>query len=99
MATQGGGLHRWDPGNIQRWTVADGLPTNVLRALYSDADGTLWIGTIGGGLAWLRDNRFHSVNSRQGLGDDVVSQILEDGQGNLWLGCNRGIFRVSKAEL
>jgi signal transduction histidine kinase/ligand-binding sensor domain-containing protein len=99
VATQGAGLYRWEAGNVRRWTTADGLPTDVLRALYSDAKGTLWIGTAGGGLAWLEDGRFHSVNSRRGLGDDVVSQILEDAEGDLWLGCNRGIFRVIKAEL
>jgi hypothetical protein len=75
------------------------LPTGVLRALHQDRDGVLWIGTVGGGLAWLEKGRMHAVGTRQGLGDDMISQILEDDQENLWLGCNRGIFRLSKREL
>ncbi|MBL9145127.1 MAG: PAS domain S-box protein [Verrucomicrobiaceae bacterium] len=98
-STEGGGLFRWEAGQVRRWTTAEGLPTDILFSLYQDTDGTLWIGTAGGGLAWLQDGRIHSVNTRQGLGDDVISQILEDDLGNLWLGCNRGIFRVSKSEL
>jgi signal transduction histidine kinase len=99
VATHGAGLFRWEAGQAQRWTTAEGLPTDILLSLDWDAAGTLWIGTAGGGLAWLEEGRFHSVDARQGLGDSVVSQILEDGQGDLWLGCNRGIMRLSKGEL
>ena len=99
VATQGAGLYRWEAGQMQRWTTAEGLPTGILLSLYQDADGTLWIGTAGGGLAWLEGGRVQAVNTRQGLGDDVISQILADDLGNLWLGCNRGISRVSKREL
>ncbi|MEO8352005.1 MAG: ATP-binding protein [Chthoniobacteraceae bacterium] len=99
VATKGAGLFRWDAGVLQRWTTAEGLPTDVLRALYQDAGGTLWIGTDGGGLVWLEGGRLHAIDSRKGLGDNVISQILEDDQENLWLGCHRGIFRVSKREL
>ena len=100
LATQGAGLYRWEAGRVQRWSTAEGLPTDNLRALHVDGGGTLWIGTVGGGLAWLEEGRLHSVNSRQGLGDDTgISQIIEDRQGNLWLGCNRGIFRLTKREL
>jgi len=99
VATSGAGLFQWEPENLRRWTIANGLPTDILRVLYQDPTGTLWIGTDGGGLAWLEGGKLHHVTSRQGLGDDVISQILEDGDGNLWLGGHRGIFRVLKSEL
>jgi ligand-binding sensor domain-containing protein len=46
-----------------RFTVFDRRNTAALRipdvtALAEDASGTLWIGTHGGGLAYLRDGRF-----------------------------------------
>jgi len=34
-----------------------GLGSDKLRALYQDSDGTLWIGTFGGGLSSLRDKQ------------------------------------------
>jgi ligand-binding sensor domain-containing protein len=36
---------------MRTWTTRDGLLTDSIRALHRDADGTLWIGTLGGGLA------------------------------------------------
>jgi len=99
VATQGAGLFLWQAGHVQRWTVAEGLPTEVLNALYTDQAGTLWIGTAGGGLAWMEGSGIHFLDVRQGLVDNFVSQILEDEADNLWLGGQRGIFRVSKQEI
>ena len=48
------GLFRWEAGHVQQWTTREGLPTDAVRALHQDAAGTLWIGTLGGGLAWLQ---------------------------------------------
>ncbi len=68
-------------------------------ALYEDKEGTLWIGTYEGGLSRLEDGALTTYTPREGLFDDKIYQILEDEQGNLWMGCNKGIFKVSKAEL
>jgi signal transduction histidine kinase/sugar lactone lactonase YvrE len=93
------GLHRWERGNVRTWTTRDGLLTANIRALHRDADGTLWIGTLGGGLARMRDGRFVHFTTRQGLIDDVISQIVPDDLGALWLGCNRGIMHLDRREL
>src|SRR5208282_3805029 len=69
-----------------------------IRTLYLDADGTLWIGTAGGGLSRWRNGRMSSFTAEQGLAH-TVSQIVEDDGGDLWLGSNRGIFRVHKSDL
>ena len=81
------------------FSITNGLLSNEIRALHFDKEGTLWIGTGGGGLSRLKKGRLDNFTSRDGLGDDTVSQILEDDKGRLWLGCNRGIFRVNKEEL
>lgn len=68
-------------------------------ALHPDADGGLWIGTLGGGLLHFQDGRFTRYTTRDGLPDENVSQILEDDRGRLWLGTHRGIARIKKSEL
>lgn len=93
------GLFRWENGKAQSWTTAQGLPTDLLTTLYLDSEDTLWIGTAGGGLAWLEGDRIRSVDKRHGLAGDVVMQILEDDQGHLWLGSHHGVMRLKKAEL
>jgi ligand-binding sensor domain-containing protein len=94
-----GGLVRVSQNHVATFSLTNGLLSNEIRALHLDDDGTLWIGTGGGGLSRMKNGGIVSFTTRQGLGDDTVSQILEDDEGRLWLGCNRGIFRVSKADL
>jgi signal transduction histidine kinase len=67
--------------------------------LHLDVDGTLWIGTLGGGLSRYKDGQMITFTSQQGLWADTISQIVADDDNNLWFGCNHGIFRVSKKEL
>lgn len=70
-----------------------------LWALHPDAEGVLWIGTLGGGLLRFKDGHFTRFTMREGLPNEHVSQILEDDRGQLWLGTRAGIARVDKREL
>ena len=81
------------------FTTRDGLSSDAVISLHEDSDGTLWIGTNGGGLNRMKDGKFTTYTTSNGLLDDVVYRILEDGRNNLWLSCRKGIFHISKKEL
>src|SRR5262249_34669413 len=93
------GLTRMTKGRFTAWAEQDGLPSNHVRALYEDAEHTLWIGTTDGGLGRFKDGRFTRFTTREGMFDDGVFQILEDDAGNFWMSSNRGIHWVRKREL
>ncbi len=93
------GVIRYAGGRFRAFTTRDGLSSSRVIALHVDADGTVWAGTSGGGVNRLRDDRVSSVTTREGLWDDLVQVILDDGRGSLWMSCNKGVFRVSRAEL
>ncbi|QWP75312.1 hypothetical protein J5226_16980 [Lysobacter sp. K5869] len=88
----GGAWRVLDGRIVEQWTPREGLSSRFARALYEDPnDGTLWIGTYGGGLNRIRDGRLSRYDSRNGLIDDTVSCILPDHRGRLWLAGNRGV--------
>ena len=68
-------------------------------ALHADAEGVIWIGTLGGGLLRFQDGKFTRYTPREGLPNEYINQILEDDRGQLWLGTQGGIVRVDKAAL
>ena len=89
-------------------SVAEGLPSDVVGALYVDPDGYLWIGTEGRGLARLDPRAWSDsthgrhivrVGTEHGLYDGAIHRILADDAGRLWMNTNRGIFWVPRAEL
>jgi signal transduction histidine kinase/ligand-binding sensor domain-containing protein/DNA-binding response OmpR family regulator len=105
MGSNGGGLLRYKDGRLGRLTMADGLPSDLIRALHQDVRGALWVGTEGRGLARLEfapnDSapRITSYRARHGLFDEVIHQIVEDDAGRLWMSSNRGIFWIARSEL
>ena len=94
-----GGLSLLEHDRLASWTERDGLPSNSVRALYLDRAGVLWIGTYDGGLGRFENGKFTAVTVKDGLYNNGVFQILEDDAGSFWMTSNRGIHRVSKAQL
>lgn len=98
IGTDGGGLNAFEGGGFKAYTTEQGLANDTVFRIYEDEAGTLWIGTYGG-LSVLRDGRLRSLTRAEGLFDERIFQILEDGRQNLWMSCNKGVFRVSKAQI
>lgn len=99
FGTSGQGLFQYRDGAFLTLTTSDGLSSNWITSLYEDADANLWIGTNGEGLNRLHNGRLVSIRTTDGLWDGTAQAILEDDTGHLWITCNRGFFRVSRAEL
>ncbi|HKE29235.1 MAG TPA: two-component regulator propeller domain-containing protein [Bryobacteraceae bacterium] len=93
------GVTRYADGKFTNYDERSGFAGHAVRALYDDADGSLWLGTYDTGLFRWEGGRFTQFTTRDGLFDNGVFQILEDRFGRFWLSCNRGIYRVSRAEL
>ena len=98
VGSMAGGLNRLRLGSDSILSVTN-LPSQAVRTLYSDGEGSVWVGTAGAGLCHWLNGHVSTFTSRQGLGADTIVQIVEDDDGYLWLGCSRGILRVRKAAL
>ena len=73
------------------------LSVNYTWPLLQDKHGTLWIGTIGGGLHQLNtDAQGHETIRRcsQWMPESDVESMLADEEGNLWIG-GTGLYRVT----
>ncbi len=75
--------------------VKEGLPSNAVYAISEDRDGSLWVGTHGGGLSRWDGERFTSLTTEYGLADGGVRAIYEDREGSLWIGtAGSGLHRI-----
>src|SRR6202790_5461186 len=93
------GLTRWSASKFLTYNARNGFTDEAVSAVYEDSKGTLWIGTEGDGLFRLKNGRFSQNTTKDGLIDDVIPEIMESDEGDLWLPSNRGISRISTAEL
>ncbi len=92
-----GGLLRFDGVHL---TVFDdentpALTGNSVFSLMVSSDGSLWIGTEGGGLLRYAGGRFHAYGIKDGLSDGFVRALLQDRQGTIWVGTDNGLLRFA----
>lgn len=86
VGTLGSGVFWYGPdGQVTSLSTNQGLSNSYILSLDADREGTLWVGTDGGGLNRVKRQLFSVVPLSQGL---VVQSLCDDGQGGAWLGFN-----------
>lgn len=90
IGTLGGGLVWTDGERFRRYTVRDGLPSEIVSALVEDRDGSLWVGTFDKGLSHLVGGRFVSLTVHEGLSSDEIRSLARTEDGSLWIGTHGG---------
>jgi ligand-binding sensor domain-containing protein len=93
VGTNADGLLAYKDQRFVKYTTANGLSSNAVRAIEEDRDGALWIGTRGGGLDRLADGRFTNYAIKDGLPSNSIQALFMDREGVLWIGTRRGLSR------
>jgi PAS domain S-box-containing protein len=89
IGTEDQGLHRLSGGKSMAITTHDGLPTNKVSSLFSDHEGSLWIGTDKG-LSRLTGGQIYTYTARQGLSNPTILSIGEGPDHAMWAGTDGG---------
>jgi len=90
VANGRGLLHCKTDGTLHFLTEKTGLPSRFITCWFQDAEGDVWIGMHGGGIARIRERLFHVFGQADGLPDKVVSSVCADANGGLWAGTMSG---------
>jgi ligand-binding sensor domain-containing protein/two-component sensor histidine kinase len=93
-----GGLARYRNGSFRLFTESDGIPSVIIRALYLDHGGRLWIATDAG-VVRLDDPqaerpRFVAYTTADGLASNRVLCITEDTVGRMYFGTVRSLDQL-----
>jgi Two component regulator propeller. len=68
---------RYDEGRLRWFDGDDGVPYKSVRDIYETDEGTIWIGTYGGGVARFEGERFTAVTPEDGLPAGTIHSIRE----------------------
>ncbi|MGB4959827.1 MAG: two-component regulator propeller domain-containing protein, partial [Saprospiraceae bacterium] len=95
LCTYGNGLLKMDGQNIVQYSTADGMPSELVTSIKSDAKGDLWLGTDGSGVCNIaepnsRQPKLKILSEIDGLSNNNVYSTLRDKSDNLWFGTVRG---------
>jgi ligand-binding sensor domain-containing protein len=67
---------------------------NYIVAISADPDGSVWVGTWGGGLAHFDGKGFKNYTVKDGLPGNHVFMLHRTSTGDMWVGTNAGMARM-----
>jgi signal transduction histidine kinase len=70
-----------------------------VRTIHICADGNILVGTYGQGYSYYYHNRFFRMPLDRSEFLITAHCFLEDGHGYIWIPCNKGLFKVPKADM
>jgi hypothetical protein len=76
---------------VRTYTPADGLAQASVYAVHEARDGSVWAGTLNGGLSRLQKGRFETFTTANGLPANSVTALLDSHDGTLWVGTPAGL--------
>jgi ligand-binding sensor domain-containing protein len=87
------GLARFDGISFKTYTprTVSALGAKAISALSVGIDGTLWIGTMGGGITTMRDGVFRSACNGLEESPMNVGRFFHDRSGNVWAVTSKGL--------
>lgn len=95
IGTDGSGLFHLSGREVRRYTTAQGLVNNFIRAMVEARDGSLWIGTDEG-VSHLSNGRFTNYGIQEGLAYFSIRSMLEDRSGGIWIGTDQGLSHLER---
>ena len=102
VGRQRGGLTRLRFRNgamaSRSYTKANGLAQNSAYAVYESRDGSVWAGTLNGGVSKFKDGHFTTYTTTTGLASNTVSSILETRDGAMWFATPSGLSSFSNGQ-
>ena len=82
----------------QSYTEANGLAQNSAYAVYESRDGSVWAGTLNGGVSKFKDGHFTTYTTTNGLASNTVLSILETRDGAMWFATPTGLSSFSNGQ-
>ena len=95
IGRQRGGLTHLIPNGAsftaKTYNMSDGLAQNTVFAVSISRDGTVWAGTLNGGVSRLQNGSFTTFTSANGLASNTISSIFESSDGTMWFATPSGL--------
>jgi len=87
VATQGGGLGKFDGEKFKSLSTKDGLPSNFINTIFEDTNRTLWFGTQKGLSNYKHEKIWGSY-----FEDRTINSIAAKNDTVLYLGTDKGLY-------
>jgi len=96
VGRQRGGLTRLVPQGdsfaAQTFTQKEGLPQNSIYSVHRARNGTVWAGTVSGGVVAVQNGKIATWTRGEGFASNAVSAIAESHDRKIWVATPTGLM-------
>lgn len=94
------GLCHLKEGKFVLYNEQNGLPVDSVRTIYQDSGGTVWLGTVSGGLVQFTGSGFKALGLEEGIKSKHIWTITEGPDGSIWVGTyGDGLLRLKNGKV
>jgi PAS domain S-box-containing protein len=93
IATNGGGVNRFDGDQFIIYTEAEGLANNMVKSIACDHNGNLWFGTVNG-ISVFNGSYFANYTVENGLTDNHINDLFIDSKNRVWVATRNGGINI-----
>jgi len=102
VGRQQGGITylRYGGGSVtaETYTEANGLAQNSVFAIEQSQDGSVWAGTLSGGVTKFTNGHFTNYTTASGMLSNTVTSIAETPDGTMWFATPNGLSALSNGQ-
>jgi ligand-binding sensor domain-containing protein/signal transduction histidine kinase len=80
------------------YTERNGLAQNSVYTVHQNPDGTVWAGTVSGGISRLKEGKFTTYTVANGLAANTVTSIEDSPDGAMWFGTSGGLTELANGK-
>ena len=99
LGRQKGGLThlKYKDGSYNRetYTAAQGLAQDSVYAVNVTREGSVWAGTLSGGVSEFSGGKFKNYTTADGLASNTINAIVETADGTMWFATPNGLSALS----
>lgn len=77
--------------SFRNFTVNDGVAQSQVYSLLQDHQGTIWMGTRGGGISKFDGKVFTTISQRNGLVNNYINKLVQHRDKQIWIATNNGV--------
>ncbi len=97
IGTYGGGLFKYkNDKQVIHYTKSNGLPDELVFALYEDNTGKIWLGTDKGVYTIVNDSIYPF---KKEIIKSKTVYFLQDNESNIWIGTTNGLYYVTSNDV
>ncbi|MBX7150774.1 hypothetical protein K1X84_03995 [bacterium] len=93
------GLSKYRRGHFHSYFMDENYSSNSLHAVIEDREGTIWVGTNGGGCFKIPYQNIFNFTIKDGLSSNVVNAVTGDDEDMIYIGSDNGLDVYDHAQI